>query len=153
MIVCCAVQENGARTNGLSILTGIINLQFSRIRSSMMPDPNSTKFIVLSTQGRPQSKFEGDSFSHSQDTSNQTFERVLFCVSFLTSSFCTLCKVDIACVFVAEILYMYWGLKTNISIKFGINLINIQGVISYFTIETKSRLLSHLQGKPLPGTS
>ena len=66
MIVCCAVQENGARTNGLSILTGIINLQFSRIRSSMMPDPNSTKFIVLSTQERPQSKFEEeDSFSHS----------------------------------------------------------------------------------------
>jgi len=53
-------QENGARRNGVSILTGTTNSQFLHIHSSMMPDPNGTKFIgeVPPTQGRPHSKFE-----------------------------------------------------------------------------------------------
>ena len=41
------------------------------------------------------------------------------------------------------------GLKANTSIKFVVNLINIQGVISDFTHEAKVELLSCLQGKPL----
>ena len=37
----------------------------------------------------------------------------------------------------AEILYMYWGIKANTSIEFGVNLINIEGVISGFTHKAK----------------
>ena len=64
MVVCHAAQENGARASGVSILTGTINSKFSHICSSVMPDPNSIKLEVPSTQGRLHSKFEGDSFSH-----------------------------------------------------------------------------------------
>ena len=43
MAVCRAAQENGACTNGVSILTGT---KQSRIRSSVMFYPNGTKFEV-----------------------------------------------------------------------------------------------------------
>jgi len=39
-------QENGARANGVNILTGTTKLRFSCIRSSMMSNPNGTKFTV-----------------------------------------------------------------------------------------------------------
>ena len=42
-----------------------------------------------------------------------------------------------ACFNLAEIWYTHWGLKAHTSIKFGVNVINIQGVISNFTHKTK----------------
>ena len=71
-------QENGVGANEVSILTGTTNLQFSLIHSSVMPDPNGTKFTVEvpSSQGRPHSQLEEDSFNHSQNTSNQTFKKM-----------------------------------------------------------------------------
>jgi len=45
-VVCCAAQENGARTNEVSILTGTTKLRFSRIRSSVIPYPSGIKFTV-----------------------------------------------------------------------------------------------------------
>ena len=43
MVVCHdATQENGARANGVSILTGTTKSQFSQIRSSVMPYLNFT---------------------------------------------------------------------------------------------------------------
>ena len=76
---CRAAQENGVRANGVSILTGATKSRFSRIRSSVIPNPSGTKFTVevSSTQGKPHSKFEEDSFCHSRETSNQTFEKNL----------------------------------------------------------------------------
>ena len=58
-VVCRAAQENGARANVVSILTGTTKSRFSRIRSSVIPYPNGTKFTVelASTQGRPDFKF------------------------------------------------------------------------------------------------
>jgi len=58
--VCSAAQENGARTNRVSISTGTTNLSLSRICSSVMPNPDGTKFTVEvpSTQGRQLLKFE-----------------------------------------------------------------------------------------------
>ena len=59
-VVCCAAQEDGACTNGVSILTGTTKSQISCIRSSVTSYPNGTKFAVelASTQGRPNLKFE-----------------------------------------------------------------------------------------------
>jgi len=50
--VICGPRKR-ARTNGVSILAGTGKSQFSHIRSSVMPYPNSTKFTVelASTQG------------------------------------------------------------------------------------------------------
>ena len=58
-VVCRAAQENGACTNIVSILTGTTKSRFSRIRNSVIPYPNGTKFTVelASTQGRPDFKF------------------------------------------------------------------------------------------------
>jgi len=98
--------------------------------NSVMPNPNSIKFTmeVPSTQGRSHSKFKEDSFSHSQDPSNQTFAFFFFC---------TLCKTC----YNLRMRVLIWlkfgthidGLKGNTHIKFGVNLINIQGVKSNFT--------------------
>ena len=59
MVVCCAGKENWARVNRVSILTGTTKSRFSLIRSSVMSDPNGTKFTmeVPSTQGRLHFKF------------------------------------------------------------------------------------------------
>ena len=82
---------------------------------------------------RPHSKFEEDSFSYFQDTSNQTFEKIL--------SFCTLCKNHYNSHMRASISLKFGTLigylKVNTSIKFGVNLINIQRVISNFTHKAK----------------
>jgi len=58
MVVCRAAQENGARANGVSILTGTTKSRFLRICSSVIPHPNGTKFTMelASTQGRPDFK-------------------------------------------------------------------------------------------------
>ena len=58
-VVCRAAQENGARANRVSILTGTIKSQFSRICSSVTAYPNGTKFTVelASMKGRPRFKF------------------------------------------------------------------------------------------------
>jgi len=58
-VVCRTAQKNGARANGVSILTETTKSRFSRIRSSVIPHPNGTKFTVelASTQGRPDFKF------------------------------------------------------------------------------------------------
>ena len=45
-VVCRAAQENGGRTNGVSILTGTTKSWFSQICSSMIAYPNGTKFTV-----------------------------------------------------------------------------------------------------------
>jgi len=58
-VVCRAAQENGARANGVSILTGTTKSRFSRICRSVIAYPNGTTFIVelASMKGRPGFKF------------------------------------------------------------------------------------------------
>ena len=57
---CRVAQENGARANVVSILTGTTKLRFSCIYSSVMYYPNFTYFTleVPSTQGRLHFKYE-----------------------------------------------------------------------------------------------
>ena len=149
--MCHVAQENGACANRVSILTGRAKSQFSQICSFLMSDLNGSKFTmeVPSTQGRPNSKFEKNSSSHSRDTSNQTFEKIYFV--FFYSSFCTLCKNCYnSCMHVSTHI---GGLKAITSIKFGVNLINIQGVISNFKHKTKSNFchayrVNHFEQQP-----
>ena len=58
-VACRVTQENGAPANRVSELTGKTKLQFSHIRSSVMPYPNDTKITVelASNQRRPHGKF------------------------------------------------------------------------------------------------
>ena len=72
-----------------------------------MADPNGTKFTMEapSTQGRPHTEFEENSFNHFQDTSNQTFERILLIFSSRTLS------QDRYNLHLAEIWNTYWGSK------------------------------------------
>jgi len=122
----CAAQGNMACANRVSILAGTTKSWFSRIHSSVMTNPNGTKFTteMPPTQGRPHSKFEENSFSHSQDMNNQTF--IFF-------SFCTLCVNCYNSRMRASIWLKFGppigGLKAITSIKFWVNLINIQKVI------------------------
>ena len=71
----------------------------------------------------------------SQDRSNQTFEKI-------SQFFCTLCKNRYNLRMWASIRLKFGahigGLKENTIIIFGINMINIQGVISNFMHKTKS---------------
>ena len=57
---CLAVQENGVDANRVSILTRTTKLRFSHIHSSLMPNPNGTKFTVeiAFIQGTQDFKFE-----------------------------------------------------------------------------------------------
>ena len=59
-VVCRVTQENGARANGMSILTGTTKFRFSWICSSVMAYPNGTKFTVelASMKGWPRLKFK-----------------------------------------------------------------------------------------------
>ena len=86
--VSCSIRKRGAHKWSKYILTGTTKSQFSRTRSCVILDLNGTKFTVEVpfTQGRPHSKFKEDSFSHSQDTSNQTFKKIFFVFYF--SRFC-----------------------------------------------------------------
>ena len=85
----CGPRKRGAR-NGVSIFTGPTKARFSRIRSSVIPYPNGTKFTVelASTQGRPDFKFYEDPSSCFRDMSQQNFVKIS---SFFSSSFRTLC--------------------------------------------------------------
>ena len=78
--VLSSTRKQGPQKTEWVYLTGTTHSQFSRIHSSVIPNPNGTKFTVEvpSNQGRPYSKLEEDSFSHSQDTSNQTLFLHLF---------------------------------------------------------------------------
>ena len=58
-VVCRAAQENRARANGVSILTGTTKSRVSRICSSVMAYLNGVKFTVelAVMKGRPRFKF------------------------------------------------------------------------------------------------
>ena len=137
-VVCCAAQENGASANRVSILTETTKLRFSRIRSSVIPHPNGTKFTVelASTRGRPDFKFYEDPSSRFQDMSQQNFVKIYIFFSFRT--LCVNCYNSHMC---ASIWLKFGtrigGLNVNNRIKFGINLTNIRGVTSDFTHLTK----------------
>jgi len=64
----------------------------------MMTDPNGTKFTVEVpyTRGRPHFKFKEDSFSHSRDTSNQTFKNFfVFALALIIILFAHFAKITI----------------------------------------------------------
>ena len=119
--MCRAAQENGVRTNVVSILTGTTKSGFSRICSSVIPYPNGTKFTM-----DPSSRF--------RDMSQQNFVEI-------SSSFRTLCVNRYNSRIHASIWLKFGtrigSLNTNNSFKFGINPINIPGVTSDFTNFTK----------------
>ena len=135
--------RNGTRAHNVSILTGTTKSRFSRIRSSMMPQPNCTKFAVelLSIQGMLSFKFERNPSSRLRDMSEQNFVKISSFFSssssFSSSSFRTLYKnrhnsqtrTPIKLKFATRI----GGPKANICIKFGANPIKIEGVTSDFT--------------------
>ena len=97
---CRAAQENGARANRVNIFT-TAKSRFSRICSSVMPCPNSSKFTVelVSTQGRPHSKFEyKDSSNCSRDMSQKIFVKNLL----FLCHFAHFAKTVITCICVLE---------------------------------------------------
>ena len=83
--MCSVAQESKVC---VSIFTGRARLQFSCICSAVMSDSNGTKFTmeVPSTQGRPHSKVEENSF---RDSNNQTLKKFSI---FYSSSFAHLAK-------------------------------------------------------------
>jgi len=117
-----------AHTNRVSILTGITNLQFSCIHSSVMPGSNGTKFI-----GR-HPPLRGGHIPNLKKTFLRYKQSNFLFIFSSYSSFHTLCKIAYACFNLATHI---GGLKTNTS---GVHLINIQGPIK------KVELLSSLQG-------
>ena len=130
----------GARTNGVSMLTGTTK---SRICSSVMAYPNGTKFTVelTSMKGRP--RFIARSLKPFL-----RYESAKFCKNFLFF-FCHFAHFAKIAITHACVLRSCWnfgtrigGLKANTSIDFWVNLINtrinIEGVISNFTHNSKS---------------
>jgi len=67
-VVCRSPLENGARLNGVSILTGTTKLQFSHICSSVMSYTN--------LQWRLHFKSKENLPKHTQDMSKQTFKKI-----------------------------------------------------------------------------
>ena len=158
-VVCHVAQKNRARVNvRVSILTETTKSQFSRICSSVMSSPNGIKFTV-------------DLFSlHAGEATFQIWTRSLkpfpryewanFHKKFLHFFFLLCHFAHFTKIAITRTRAPIWlkfgtrngGLKANISIKIGVNLINIQGVISDFTHKAV-KLLSRLQGKLLRGIS
>ena len=91
--------------------------------------------------------------------SQQNFVKIssLILFSFSSLSFLTLCENRYNSHMRAPIWLKFgsciWGLKADASINLWVNLINIEEVISDFYALSEGKLLSHLQGKPLQGTS
>jgi len=139
-VVCRAAQENGARANGVSILTGTTNSRFSRICSSVIAYPNGTKFTVelASIKEKSHFKFQQDPLSCSRDMSQQNFLKFLHFFLFFLCHFAHFAKITITRVCVLRSCWCIGGLKANTSIDFWINLINIEGVISDFIHQSKS---------------
>ena len=98
-------KQNVHKRSEYFILTGTTNSQFSRIRSSVMPDPNGTKFTVEvpSTQGRPHSKFE------ERFLQIQAIKLSKILCFFLLFAHCK--NLTHACFNLVKIWYTYWGLK------------------------------------------
>jgi len=78
-------QKNGACANGVNILTGTTKLRFSRIRSSVIPYPNGTKFTVELALGGQISNVK----KIPQAVSEQNFVKILgfFLLIFLIAHF------------------------------------------------------------------
>ena len=74
--MCRAAQENEARENYVSILTGTTKSRISHILNSMVFYPKNTKVAVELPvyQGRLHTKFEENHVKCFQDMSEQTFK-------------------------------------------------------------------------------
>jgi len=122
--------RNNARANGVSVLTG--RRKWCN-RSFVMSYPNVIKFTVKLAfmQQRPHSKFERNPFSSSRNMSEQNFIKFY---SLLLFAHCA--KLQMHALIWLKFETCIEDLNFNTSIKFGISLINIQGVISNFTHET-----------------
>ena len=90
--MCPAAQENGARANYMSILTGTTKSRFSRIHNSVVFYLINPKVAVEvpAYQRRVHTKFEENRAKRFQDMSEQTFK--FFSSFFSSSSFRTLEK-------------------------------------------------------------
>ena len=119
--------------NGVNILRGRTESLFLCVCSSVMSNPNGTKFIteVPSSQGRLHFKFEENSFSHSRDTRDQT------CKKNSCSSFCTLWKNHYNSHILAENWNTYYESKGKYQYQIWVYLIKIQRVTSYSTHKAK----------------
>ena len=144
-------QGNGARANGVIILTGTTKSQFSAsVYSSVIPDLNGTKF----TEEVFCQNLKKIPLTIPEIQAIKLSKKIYSCSYY--SSFCTLCINRYNSRMRASIWLKFGtrigGLKANTIIKFGIILINIQGVTSNFTHKTVE-FLSSLQNKLLQGTS
>ena len=124
MVVCCAAYENRARPNGVSIFTGTTKSQFSRIRGSIMPYSNGTKFTVelASSKGRPHFKFEWDLFSRLWDMCQQIFMKTFLIFFFFLHTLQNRCYSRMWAPIWLKFGWHLGGLRQTISINIGINL-------------------------------
>ena len=98
------------------------------------------QYVWSKLQQKPHSKFEDNSFSHSLsyslDASNQTLKKNFFFILF--AHFANCYKSHICASIWLKFGTCIESLKANTSIRFGVNVINIQGVESDFTHKSRS---------------
>jgi len=86
-VVCCVAQENRAHANGVSILTGRTNLQFSWASWCLSRLAPNLQWSCYPYRGTPHFKSERNPCSCLQDTNKQNFIKLLFFFFFFPSSF------------------------------------------------------------------
>jgi len=153
-VVCHAVQENRAH---VSIFAGATTSQFTCICSSVMSDLKGAGFPieVPSTHGGQIPNLKKIPFPRYAQAIKLSKKFLYFFHSILLfSHFAKNCyNLHIRIPIRLKFETCIGGLKLNTNIKFGINLIKIEGVISDFTHKIEVELLSLLQDKLLRVTS
>ena len=140
--VSCGQRKQGTCKQSISILTGTCtqNSWFSHIHNSVIPDPKWHQIYCEGALHLEEATFQRflQPFPRYEQSNFQKNFFVFFLYSY---SFCTLCVNR----YNSHIRFLIWlkfgtfirGLKANTSIKFGINLINIQGIISDYMHKAK----------------
>ena len=132
-------------------------MQFSHLCNSVIPYPIGTKFAtdVPASYGSLHTKVEENRSSHFRDTSEQNV--VLISSFFSSTSFRTIRKLRHKTRMRAQIGLKFGTLegliKADLSTNFGMNPMNIHGVMTDYVRKIKVEGLSRLQGKLLGGMS
>ena len=139
----------------VSILTGRKKTQFSHLCSSVIPYPIGTKFAtdVPASYGSLHTKFEENWSSHFQDTSEQNFFLISSIFSSSSSSFRTLRKIHYKTQMRTRIGLIFGTLegliKADLSTNFGMNPMNIHGVMTDNVRKTRSKACHAYRVNPL----
>ena len=136
----------------MSILTGRKKTQFTHLCSSAIPNPIGTKFAtdVPASYGSLHTKFEENRFSHFPDTSEHNFVLIS---SFFSSSFRTLRKICPKTRMRTRIGLQFGTLegliKADLSTNFGMNQMNIHGVMTDYVRKIRSKVYHAYRVNPL----